>query len=218
MTKTILTIGLILSVAALVGCEPTSGPAGTTEQKLIAVEKTNLELTAKVSELENRIAVQDEQIATLQNLGDARMDHLFTVQSVKLGKFTGGWDFDGDDVEDGIRVFVIPQDQHDSLLKSAGRVKVQLYDLNAAPEEVLLAEYTYDASEVAEYWASGFMGSHFAFDCAWKDTTPSAGEATVRVEFVDALTGKTFRAQKLCPINRKPDELDEDAPAETPAE
>jgi len=218
MTKTILTIGLILSTVVFVGCDPTSDPAGTTEKKLIAVEKTNLELTAKVTELENRIAVQDEQIATLHNLGDTRMDDLFTVHSVQLGKFTGGWDFDGDDVEDGVRVFLVPNDQHDSLLKSAGHVKIQLYDLNAAPEEVLLAEYTWDASEVADYWASGFMGSHFAFDCAWKETTPSAGDVTVRVEFIDSLTGKTFRAQKLCPINRKADAPAEDAPAETDAD
>jgi hypothetical protein len=217
MKRLIAVTIMLLSIIALGGCEPAT-PNATGDQDIIAVQKSNLELNAKVVELENRVAQQSEQITTLQGLGEARMDDLYYVDSVTLGKFTGGWDFDGDDIEDGVRVFIVPQDQYDSLLKSAGSVKVQLYDLNADPSEVLLAERTWTPAEMTDAWASGFMGSHFSLDCPWTQATPTGSDVTVRVEFVDSLTGKTFRAQKLCAINRGTTEDDAEAASEEPAE
>ena len=50
-------------------------------------------------------------------------------------------------------------------------------------------------------WAfSGFMTNYYSFICPWKSSPPAHEEITVRVEFVDYLTGKSFTAQKTCKL------------------
>jgi len=153
--------------------------------------------------LQNRNAALRQQVETLQGLGGKRKEWLFRVERIALGRYTGGVDLDGRPGDDAVKVFVEPIDQHGSVLKAAGAVKVQLFDLAAAPAENLIFEHTWPVETIHDYWSGGLFTNHYAFECRW-DNPPRHDEVTVRVEFLDYFTGERFTAQKLCKVKPPP--------------
>ena len=149
---------------------------------------------------------QQKQIQALQELGERRLERLFHVQWITLGRYTGGVDLDGKPGDDGIKVYLHPADQDGSIIKAAGKVRIQLFDLAAEPKDNLIAQYEWPPEKLSKQWASGFMAYHFSFECPWKsaENPPRHDEITVRVEFIDYLTGKAFAAQKLCKVQLPP--------------
>ncbi len=129
------------------------------------------------------------------------MENLFHVTGITLGKYTAGVDLDGKGSHNGIRVYLTPIDRDGHAIKAAGAVKIQLFDL--AAKENLLVEYDFPVEKISERWAAGFMTYHYRFDCPWP-TPPEHEDITVRAEFTDYLTGKTFTAQKVCTVKLAP--------------
>jgi hypothetical protein len=194
---------LLLAMSALGGCpgpEPIDPVLLERDRALDEVKK----LRAEVGRLRTRLADCEKQVAALQDLGDKRPGKLFYVQRVEIGSYTGGVDLDGQDGHDGIKVFLQPIDQHGSPIKAAGEATVQLYDLAAPKEDNLIAEHRLTADELAKKWSSGFLVYHYSFVCRWKPHPPKHRDVTVRVAFLDYLTGKTFTAQTVCSVDLPP--------------
>lgn len=171
--------------------------------KLDAAEERVADLEEANRKLRNRADAQQERIETLQALGDRRIEQLFTVDRIELGQYTGGLDTDDEPGHDALKVYLLPQDAAGSTIKAAGDVTIRMYDLASPAGEELLAEYTWPAGKLGEHWSSSLMTYHFSFVCPWKDR-PAHDEITVRVEFIDYLTGKRFTAQKLCEVDLPP--------------
>ena len=192
---------LLLLAAAAIGCNG-AAPDGDVG-RLQKLEQENVKLRAEAGKLRETITAQGTQIETLQALGPKRLDKLFYVTSIKLGRYTGGVDLDGKEGDDGIRVYLIPQDADGHTLKAAGNVRVQLFDLAAEEKDRMIATYTFTVETIGKNWAGGFLTKHYKFDCPWK-TPPARAEITVRASFTDYLTGKDFTAQKLCKVDLPP--------------
>ncbi len=170
------------------------------QAELQASKEELTELQRGRGELHRLIAGQQKQIQTLMKLGDKRLEKLFHVAKIELGRYTGGLDTDGKEGHDAIKVFLRPLDKSGSVIKAAGRVKIQLYDLAEKPGENLLGEYVWDVDEISGHWSSAAFTYHYSFECPFKSRKPDHEEITVRAEFTDYLTGKTFSAQKVCKI------------------
>jgi hypothetical protein len=97
-------------------------------------------------------------------------------------------------------VYLKPIDRDGHTLKAAGAVTVQLFDLSEGAARNLLERHDFSVAQAAGHW-SGFLASHYRFDCRWKAGPPTAKELTVRVTFTDYLTGRTFTAQKVVTID-----------------
>jgi len=149
----------------------------------------------------SQLADKQKQIETLRGLGPDRLKKLFYVQTISLGKYTGGADFDDKPGDDGIKVFLKPIDSNGDTIKAAGSVAVQLYDLAQPEDKTLIGEYKWSVDEVAKAFSGGFIAYQFTFKCPWKSGPPVHKDITVRVEFTDYLTGKQFIAQKLCKVD-----------------
>ena len=189
-----LTVLVLLAALVNAGCQ---------QQTLRQSDQTRKDLQKLRDEnraLQQTLTDQQQQIRLLQALGEKRLETLFTVQRIELGRYTGGANFDDIAGDDGIKVFLKPIDQHGSVIKAPGSVQIQLFDL-AKPDN-LIGLYEWSAETIAEHWSSGFMAYHYSFECPWKADPPSHNEITVRVQFTDYLTGKTFTAQKLCRIKQ----------------
>lgn len=187
------------------GCADARQTLGQVRADLRQAREDNDRLQAELQDARQAIADQGRQIATLQGLGEKRRELLFLVAGVRLGRYTGGADFDGKPGDDGIRVYLCPVDRDGHALKAAGEVSIQLFDLAAENDKNLLARYDLSVAEVAKHWAAGFMTYHYRFDCAWKTRPPGQPEVTVRVAFTDYFTGKTFNAQKVCQVSLAPE-------------
>jgi hypothetical protein len=150
-------------------------------------------------ELRKQLLQRDEQIVVLQKLGDKRLDRLYSVRRISLASGTGGANTDDKPGDDAVKVNVEPIDQHGSVLKAAGNAKVQVFDLAAPEGKNLLAECDYDPNAAARNWVSGLFSSYYSFILPLP-VTPAHGDLTVRVEFTEYLTGKTFTAQDVIKV------------------
>lgn len=193
----------LIAAAMSSGCGPSQAQYNQVQEELTKKTAALNQASVENDRLAKQVAQQDERILSLLALGDKRLEKLFYVKSISLGDYTGGYDSDGKSGDDAIKVFLLPMDQYGSIIKAAGEVKIQLFDLAAPPAENLLGEYSFDVDQVGKSWASGFLTYHFSFVCPWK-VLPKHNQVTVRVEFVDYLTGRHFSAQKICTINLPP--------------
>jgi hypothetical protein len=198
-------VGMLL-LGFVVGCDTTE--LETLQADLRAARRTVDDLQRDNDDLTDALAQRDERITTLVGLGENRLENIPHVARVELGRHTAGTDIDGVDGDDAMKVYITPIDQDGTAIKAAGEVTLQLYDLAAGPDDTFLGEYKWSVEELRKRWSSGFMSYHYSLECPWLSGPPANDEITVRVTFVDYLTGKTFTAQMVGPVELA------DAPAE----
>lgn len=197
---------LPLLVAWGTGCEATvtKDKFDRLNQTWLDTQRTNRDLTRRNQELEETIGHQNDQIAELQKLGDKRLDKLFYVADLELGRRCGGVDKDNKPGDEGVIVYFQPVDRDGHVIKAAGEATVQLYDLANPPAQNLIGEYHWSVDELGSTWAGGFLGSsQFSLLCPCAGP-PAHEQITIRATFVDYLTGKTFTATKTVPVRLPP--------------
>lgn len=185
-------------------------------QNLKTALEENEKLKTENQGLQSEVNQQAKTIETLRGLGgEERLKNLYVVKTIKLGNYTGGFNLDSRDGDEGIKVYVEPIDQYGNVIKAPAEVKIQLFDLAEPAEKNLLGEYKWTVEQVGKEWSGGFGAYHYSFFCRWKDDIPpNHDQITVRVEFTDYLTGEVFEAQKLCEVTIPPEKPDEAKPVE----
>ena len=205
----IFAVSVMVGVITVPGCETPQPQNAQHTADLPTPETELIKLKDHLEKLQESFTEQAEQIRSLQGLGVKRLEKLFYAERIELTRHTGGVNTDGIDGDDAIKVYLRPIDRDGSVLKAAGDVRIRLFDLAAAANANLIAEYEWTVEEISEHWSSGFLAYHFSFVCPFKTTGPAHDEITVRAEFTDYLTGKVLSAQKLCKVS---------IPSETPPE
>ncbi|HDZ20641.1 hypothetical protein LCGC14_0274460 [marine sediment metagenome] len=217
MTRHLITVPLagVLLAGLLLGCGPSK--LDQLEEQLATARLEADKLNEENTRLTKAVADQEEQIETLLILGDKRLENIYHVHQVRLGRWSGGFDLDGQGGDDGVKVYLSPTDQDGTAIKAAGSLTVQLYDLAAPPDQNFLGEYHWTVEELGKQWSSGFMSYHFSLECPWQSGPPANEQITIRATFVDYLTGKTFTTQAIGKVNLvgepdedPPDEVDDD--------
>lgn len=194
-TAVVIVSAALVSLAC--GCASQSAYDQLHEQFLAS--QTQVEkLTADNNALISDAAAAKRQIATLQALGEKRLDRLYHVERLEIHRHSGGVDLDGKAGSDAVRVHLCPIDQHGSVIKAAGSVRVQLFDL-AADGEKLVGAQAWEVDELAKAWHDLAI-SNYSLTCKWLSDAPANDEITVRVEFTEYITGRTLTAQRLCRI------------------
>lgn len=193
-------LAVVAGAVIIGGCDLPKKDHSTLARELTEKTESLRKLQQENQQLQTAFSEQKQQIRTLQQLGDRRFDLLYRIQRIELGRHTGGVNLDDIGGDDGIKVYLRPIDQDGSVIKTAGTVKIQLFDLAADPKTNLIGEYLFDVTEISKQWSSGFLAYHFSFECPWQMGPPAHKEITVRAEFTDYLTGKVLTAQKLCKI------------------
>ncbi len=207
MTTPRLLAALLAAVIAMTagGCEdPNRVEIKRLSGELDQSKQATRQLQHENQMLREDLVAQQKQFQLLNKLGDRRLEKLFQVARIGLGRHTGGIDLNAIDGDDGIRVYLRPIDQHGSIIKAAGEVTIRLFDLSADPNQNLVGQRTISAEDTSKYWAGGLMNYQFTFDCPWQ-AQPTNDEITVQVRFADYLTGKIFTAQKLCRVKLPPE-------------
>ena len=190
--------GLLCVGVFQTGCQDDTERLLQFQTELRELRRENAALKAEVHELRLSAAKREKLIQRLRGLGEKRLDLLFTVARIELGRYTAGADLDGKPGHDGVRVYLRPLDRDGHAIKAAGSVTVRLFDLDRQGDN-LLATCEFPVEKIAAHWHGGFGTYHYRFDCPWK-RPPTDGEVTVRVVFTDYLTGRSFSAQKLLKV------------------
>lgn len=191
---------LLLLVGLICSCAP--GPDARLQQCRRDQDKLrqeNRKLELEIIEFQQTVADQSRQIESLQSLGPGRLDKLVTVDRVRLQRLTGGFSSSDKAGHDGIVIYLQPIDAHGHVIKAAGTARAELLDLANLPDKHLLGQWQFNADQLGKLWAGRLWTNHYTIRCMFPNP-PDHNEITVRVEFTELLTGKTFTAQKLCAI------------------
>jgi hypothetical protein len=169
----------------------------------IEIRKQKQQLESKIESLERQHAADVASIRSLESrattvptLPNDRLDKLFTVHGITLGRLTGGADLDPEKPgDDGLKVYVVPTDNDGQPLKAAGSFVVEAFDL-AKGENNRIGRWEFNVNEARKHWFGQAMLYTYVLPAPWQ-TPPEHPDITLRVGFTDELTGRTFNTQKV---------------------
>jgi hypothetical protein len=190
--------GAILSTAGLL--VPLAGCGGPTVAELKAdLEDKDAQLEQKDKQIETareNLARTREQLLQARGLDPQRWERAFRPVDVRIATRSGGADYDGKPGDDGVTVYLQPIDRDGDVVKVAGEIRIQLYDLAAPAGRQLIGEYRVPAEECHKHWYGKLMTQHFTIKCPWPSAPPQHSTITIRATFVDDLTGNVMTTQE----------------------
>jgi hypothetical protein len=163
------------------------------------------QLQEQIEQCETQNRQLGRQVETLAGLPeDVRLESLYSLKSVKIGRYSGFYDKDKDGKNEKLIVYIRPIDEEGDEVKAGGTVDVQLWDLNKADNEALLGEWRVQPDELKEVWYATLVTINYRlmFDIADK-VDNFEHIMTVKVTFTDYLTGKVFKVQRIIKPRQK---------------
>jgi cell division protein FtsB len=197
----ILKITAFVFAAMLVfafGCESQKAQTSSTTAK---INSEDLNLRGRLEQCSRDNEQLKKQVETLSELPvNKRADAIYHLQAVKLGRYTNIYDKDVNSNSPGKKnlvVYVEPVDETGDAIKAAGAAEVQLWDLNKKENEALLGQWQIEPNEMKKLWLNSFLGGSYrlVFDVS-QIVTKVDKPLTVKVNFTDYLSGKTFIEEK----------------------
>ncbi|MBA7692172.1 hypothetical protein ES703_100730 [subsurface metagenome] len=195
-TVTIILTGCLLAIAA--GCDNAGSRASLTKEiNTLRQEKTKLTRQFKQSNFENE---QLEKLLQFRSglRPEARIEYFDRLRRIKIAGYTNLYDKDKDGRKEKLIVHIQPIGRDGDIIKVAGDVDVQLWDLNKDNGQALLAQWHIEPNDLKKLWSAGFLSTSYRlmFDAADK-IEEYEEPLTVKVTFTDYLTGKVFKEQKV---------------------
>ena len=194
--KHIFIIASGITLLSLNGCDNSGQSQWDHIKKL---EQENTVLKSRVASLENQNDDLVGQVQILSKLDkNVRFEAVATLSRIEITKRTALYDKDSDGKHEKLIVYLKPYDKTGDIIKAAGTVNLQLWDLNSDSQGALLGEWNIQPQELQKLWMGALMTDYFrlVYDIGdvVKDTSK---DLTVKVKFTDYLTGKVFSAQKV---------------------
>jgi hypothetical protein len=169
------------------------------ENKNFELDKLNKQLERQLKESEAENNELQKQLATLSELDhEKRINSLYKLETVKLAKYTNFYDKDKDGTKEKLIVYIQPIDTEGDLIKAAGSVEVELWDLSQESKEALLAKWETGPDELKKMWYATVVNANFRLVFDATDIIGSLkGPFTVKMTFTDYVSGKVYVEQKM---------------------
>lgn len=183
----------------LAGCPNSNDPF--LREQIRELTDQNSQLTELVDESRAENQQLKKQVQVLTSLPEeVKAENLYTVEKLKIHRYTGLYDDDKDGKINTLIVCLQPIDDEGDVVKATGVVDVQLWDLNKADGEAMLGKWHVEPEELKGRWVALLVINYrLKFDITdIIDSGTSLEEPlTVKVTFTDYLTGKVFNEQKV---------------------
>jgi len=191
---------VLLSVLPLLGCgSPPSGDGSS--ERIARLQKERLELQREIERLEQLTERLQGQVDTLAGLPEAvEKNYLYHLKQVELSKYTGLYDQSGDNVADTLRVYLKPVDQDGDIVKAAGLVDVQLWNLEGSAQDAMIGQWRVEPPALRALWYASLLTINYRLEFELPSAAIAvASPLTVKMQFTDMLTGKVFVQQRIAP-------------------
>ncbi len=184
---------VICAMLFIIGC-------GETKTVEVGQEKVSDEamLKSRAEQAEKENEQLKKQVETLTQLPSGkRAEAIYRLKEVTIGRFTNLYDEDKNGTRETLVVYVQPIDETGDVVKAAGAVEVQLWDLNKAGGEAMLGKWSVEPNEMKTMWFDSMLSTGYRFKY---DAGALVGKfdktLTVRINFTDYLSGRVFTEQK----------------------
>ncbi len=95
--------------------------------------------------------------------------NLVRLAGVKINTLlSGGKDRDGQPGDDLLVALITPHDEQGDLVKIAGEVEIEAYDMTRSGDDKRVGRWTFDSEQSAKAWHSGFVGAGLQFELPWQ--------------------------------------------------
>jgi hypothetical protein len=191
------------TLAAGAGCS-SSGERARQAAEVETLRRSNDQLRRTVALRDAALMTSREQIETLKRLGSERPVDAFAPIRLEIGSLSRGGDFDGVPGDDGVTVYVRPLDADGDVVKTPGRLRVELLDGTDLGSPRVLGVCSFeDVNQLRGLWHGKFLTQHFTVRCPFTlgKPLPPSRRVLARIEFVDFLSGATLTAVKELPIS-----------------
>lgn len=190
-----------LCALGLAGCV-SRGNVEILESELRSEERAREELAEQLRQSQQELKIVRTDAAALRTqlaerrqtaLSPEQADVFYRAEGIKFNMLlTGGQERDGQSGDDALSVMLIPVDVHGDLVKLAGDVELELFDLTQASEQQRLGLWRFNLDEVREHWHKGFLAAGYLFQMDWQ-TPPVSPEVTLHARMTVA-DGRQFDA------------------------
>ena len=164
------------------------GDVDALESELRAQEMAQEELAQQLARARDDLKVAQSDAAVLRSqlnkrhqvsLTQEQADVLYRAEAIKFNMLlTSGQNRDGEAGDEGLSVMLIPVDVHGDLVKLAGQVELDLFDMTLESEQQRLGQWQFTIDEVRAHWHSGFISTGYLFQIDWQKP-PVARELTL---------------------------------------
>ena len=195
MTRRLLTcVCVSLLIVMLSGC----GGQHVQWEQIKTLEREKTEQAMRADKLQQENETLRQQVDTLSGLdGDVRLAQLDTLAKIELSKYTGIYVKDKTSDQGALLVYVEPTDAQQDFVKAVGTLTIELWDLEAAPAQAKLAEWTLTPVQLQQHWGGNVFSSYYRLSFPIENIlTGHEKDLTIKATFTDLLSGKVFRDQK----------------------
>jgi hypothetical protein len=194
-----------LIVATLAGCIlicAGCGQGGSKDAPLVRqIEQLTSDKAKLTGQIEQHRAENQrlrKQIEALSALPKDKKENPYTLQGIKLTGYTNFYDKNKDGKKETLIVYLQPIDIDGDVIKAAGTVDIQLWNLNNPSGKALLSKWRVEPGELRKIWYATLITANYRLSFDVGDKVERISEPlTVKVTFVDYLTGQTFEEQKV---------------------
>ena len=170
-----------------IGCAH-HGNIDALESELRQQEEVQEDLKQQLAQKNEDLKVANSDRAVLRSqlkkhhqvsLTEEQADVLYRAQAIKFNMLmTSGQNRDSEPGDEGLSVMLIPIDEHGDLVKLAGEVELDLFDMTLESDEQRLGQWKFTIDEVRSKWQNGFISSGYLFQVDWQKF-PVAKELTL---------------------------------------
>jgi len=185
--------------------------AGCQSPTEVSLRREIGDLRETIKQKDNQLVAQkasldelDSQLRVARSISEDDLKRIFYPEKLIIDKLSGGADYDGQPGDDGVTVYLQPVDKDGDVIKVAGDIRIQLFDLAAPPQRNLIGEYFIPVDQVGKLWHGKLWTDHYSIKCPWPKGPPEHTEVTIRAMFVDYLTKRVVSAQATCQVKLPP--------------
>jgi hypothetical protein len=191
-----------LAAVFLPGCWSAPNTAGQrelqTQRELIA--RQNEQITSQKATIDEL----NKQLAAARGIKSEDLQNIFYPTKLVIDPLSGGYDIDGRPGDEGVVLYLQPVDAAGDVLKVAGEIRIQLYDLANPPTENLIGQYVIPVEQARDLWYGKLMTNHYTIKCPWPSGPPKHSEITVHATFIEYLTKRVVSAQGTVKVGLPP--------------
>src|SRR5262245_2238302 len=199
-----------LCALGLAGCV-SRGNVEILESELRTEERAREDLAEQLRQSHEELKIARTDAAALRTqLAERRQtaptpgqaDVFYRAEGIKFNMLlTGGQERDGQTGDDALSVMLMPVDVHGDLVKLAGDVELELFDMTLPSDQQRLGLWRFNLDEVREHWHKGFLAAGYLFQIDWQ-TPPVSPEVTQHTRMTVA-DGRQFDATTQLKVTPK---------------
>ncbi|MHC4265296.1 MAG: hypothetical protein ACYSUK_05105 [Planctomycetota bacterium] len=184
----------------LAGCGPDSKAyQSQLRNNIDSLKLENTELNRQIEQFQQQNEQLSKQNKTLAGLAPQfQYNNLYSLQTVKVHKYTNLYDKDDNGSFEKLIVYIQPMDQNGDIVKAAGTVDVELWDLNKEEDNARLNQWQIPPDQLQQLWFTSIASTNYRLTFDLDEPIDNYDQPlTVKVTFTDHLTGKIFQQQKV---------------------